>query len=58
MTNIGTSALDRQTLADFPIEIIGQVETPCYLVSEDVLQRNCELLDRVQQRTGASSQRR
>ncbi len=54
MTSIRASALDRQTLADFPIEIIGQVQTPCYLISEDVVQRNCELLDRVQQRTGAS----
>ncbi|WP_163338271.1 carboxynorspermidine decarboxylase [Desulfopila sp. IMCC35008] len=44
---------DRQTLADFPLEIIGQVRTPCYLVSEDVLHRNCKLLDSIQKRTGA-----
>ncbi len=53
MADTTTSALDRQTLADFPIEIIDQVQTPCYLISEDVLQRNCEILDQVQQRTGA-----
>ena len=29
------------------------VQTPCYLISEDVVRRNCELLDTVQQRTGA-----
>lgn len=51
MTN--TATLDRQTLADFPLEIINQVETPCYLISEDVVRRNCELLDTVQKRTGA-----
>lgn len=48
-----TATLDRQTLADFPLEIIRQVQTPCYLISEDVVRRNCELLDTVQQRTGA-----
>lgn len=47
------TALDRQTLADFPLDIIRQVQTPCYLISEDVIRRNCELLDTVQQRTGA-----
>ena len=51
MTNTGT--IDRQTLADFPLDIIRQVQTPCYLISEDVVRRNCELLDTVQQRTGA-----
>jgi len=45
--------IDRQTLADFPLDIIRQVQTPCYLISEDVVRRNCELLDTVQQRTGA-----
>lgn len=44
---------DRTTRADFPQEFTDQVQTPCYLISEDVLQRNCEVLGRVQQETGA-----
>ncbi len=44
---------DRQTLADFPPAITDQVQTPCYLISEDVLHRNCLVLDQVRQRTGA-----
>lgn len=48
-----TATRDRQTLADFPLDIIRQVQTPCYLISEDAVRRNCELLDSVQQRTGA-----
>ncbi len=51
MTN--TTTIDRQTLADFPMDIISQVQTPCYLISEDAVRRNCEILDTVQQRTGA-----
>lgn len=42
-----------QTLIDFPAAYTDQVETPCYLISEDVLQRNCELLADIQQQTGA-----
>ncbi len=45
--------IDKQTLADFPSKITSQVETPCYLISEDAVRRNCELLSQVQQRTGA-----
>lgn len=44
---------DSQTLFDFPQEIIKQVETPCYLISEDAVRRNCRILADVQQRTGA-----
>lgn len=44
---------DAQTVADFPPELIGQLPSPCYLISEDVIRRNCELLNTVQQRTGA-----
>ena len=44
---------DRITRVDFPREFTDQVETPCYLISEDALQRNCEVLERVQQETGA-----
>ncbi len=44
---------ETQTLADFPPAIISQVVTPCYLISEDAVQRNCELLAQVQERTGA-----
>lgn len=29
------------------------METPCYLISEDIIEKNCEVLDEVQQRTGA-----
>ena len=38
--------------ADFPFAITGRVETPCYLISEEVIERNCKMLDSVQQRTG------
>ncbi len=41
-------------LSDFPKELTDQVPTPCYLVSEDVIERNCEIIDQVQQKTGAS----
>lgn len=44
---------DSLTLADFPLDIIQQVETPCYLISEDAVRRNCTILDEVQGRTGA-----
>lgn len=44
--------LERQTLADFPDRFIGQVKSPCYLISEDAVERNCRLLDKVQQETG------
>jgi carboxynorspermidine decarboxylase len=47
------SSLDTRTLRDFPARFIDQVQTPCYLISEDVIRSNCELLDSVQQRTGA-----
>ncbi len=44
---------DEQFLDDFPTEYTDRVESPCYLLSEDVISRNCDLLDTVQQRTGA-----
>jgi carboxynorspermidine decarboxylase len=47
------TAGDERALADFPARITGQVETPCYLISEEVIERNCAILDTVQQRTGA-----
>lgn len=47
------NSVDQHITKYFPQRFIGKVETPCYLISEDVLQRNCELLDRVQLRTGA-----
>ena len=46
------SVPDSQTSSDFPPEFIDQVETPCYLVSEDVIRRNCVVLDTIQKRTG------
>lgn len=44
---------DERALADFPARITDEVETPCYLISEEVIRRNCAVLDSVQQRTGA-----
>ena len=44
---------DERSLADFPARITGEVETPCYLISEEVIRRNCAVLDSVQQRSGA-----
>ncbi len=45
-------ALDQKTLAYFPIRIIDQVKTPCYLISEDVLHRNGRILSRVREQAG------
>lgn len=45
--------IDQITLADFPQSITDQVETPCYLISEDAVRRNCQILASVQERTGA-----
>ena len=44
---------DTQALKDFPKEYTDRAETPCYLISEDVIKRNCEILDSVQKATGA-----
>ena len=44
---------DQLALADFPRRLTDQVETPCYLISEAVVRRNCALLAAVQDRTGA-----
>ena len=44
---------DSAAVRDFPAEVVGQVETPCYLVSEDAVRRNCRILAEVQERTGA-----
>lgn len=38
---------------DYPPHIIQQVKTPCYLISEEVLKRNCEILASIQQETRA-----
>ncbi len=53
MSGMADTEQELQILEDFPQRFIEEVETPCYLISEDVLRRNCELLDLVQQRTGA-----
>ncbi len=45
--------INNQALKDFPREITDRAKTPCYLISEDVIRRNCEILDSVQKRTGA-----
>ena len=44
---------NKRAQADFPPRFTDQVETPCYLISEEVIERNCTLLGSVQQRTGA-----
>jgi len=44
---------DKITLKDFPADITDRAKTPCYLISESVIRRNCEILDRVQKETGA-----
>lgn len=48
-----TKGKDEGLLQDFPQEYTDRVETPCYLLSEDVISRNCSILGTVQQRTGA-----
>ena len=48
-----TGAFHKEILKNFPKNIIDQVETPCYLVNEGLIQKNCEVLNFVQQRTGA-----
>lgn len=40
-------------LKDFPTNITNSVETPCYLINTAVIEKNCVILDKVQQRTGA-----
>ncbi len=44
---------DQRLRDDFPPAFTDRVETPCYLISEDVISRNCAILDTVQQRSGA-----
>lgn len=44
---------DKKALADFPEKITDSLKTPCYLISEAAIRRNCEILDSVQKRTGA-----
>jgi len=39
--------------SDCPDHIVERVDTPCYLISEDSIRNNCEILDTVQKRTGA-----
>ncbi|MGA1846930.1 carboxynorspermidine decarboxylase [Deferribacter abyssi] len=44
--------LHKEALTFFPKEITELVETPCYLISEDVIEKNCRIMDSVQKRTG------
>ncbi len=46
------NARDARALIDFPERITSRVETPCYLISEEVVGRNCAILNEVQQRAG------
>lgn len=41
------------TNPDCPADLIARVKTPCYLISEDVIAHNCQILEDVQKRTGA-----
>ncbi len=36
-----------------PADIAGRVETPSYLISEDIIRENCAILEEVQRRSGA-----
>ena len=38
--------------AECPEEVCHKVATPCYLISEDLIEKNCQLLQDVQERTG------
>ncbi|MFA5256641.1 MAG: carboxynorspermidine decarboxylase [Opitutales bacterium] len=40
-------------MGDYSDEILSSVRTPCYVVSEDAILRNCLIIDGVQRRTGA-----
>jgi carboxynorspermidine decarboxylase len=48
-----TARLQHEALRDFPAEITSCVETPCYLINEGTIRKNCEVLDTIHQRTGA-----
>lgn len=43
----------KKALKDFPEDITNSVETPCYLINSEVIEKNCKILDEVQKRTGA-----
>lgn len=43
---------DTVALADFPADLTKAVDTPCYLISEAVIERNCRILADVQEKTG------
>jgi carboxynorspermidine decarboxylase len=45
--------LHQEALRDFPDGITSRVETPCYLINEGTIRKNCEILDLIRQRTGA-----
>ena len=48
-----TEGFHKEVLLDFPKEITDRVESPCYLINEKLIKKNCGVLDFVQQRTGA-----
>lgn len=45
--------LRQEASQDFPAEITAAVETPCYLINEGTIRKNCEVLAAIHQRTGA-----
>lgn len=48
-----TEKFYKSFIKDFPEEITNSVETPCYLINSSVIERNCKVLNLVQERTGA-----
>ena len=40
--------------AECPQELCNKVKTPCYLIAEDIIEKNCQLLQQIQQRSGAN----
>ncbi len=44
---------DAEARKEFPESVTDRIETPCYLISESMLENNLKILDSVQKRTGA-----
>ena len=55
LSPVARDAARKAAKTDFPASVIGQVKrTPCFLVSEDALRRNLEILASVKRQTGAT----
>ncbi len=44
---------DKEALGEFPKSITDKMETPCYLISESIIEKNLKVMDCVQKKTGA-----